>query len=63
MIDNEQKESPLELYVIDEIHEHTIYETIRKYAVDKATFQKYFPDWNLKDNSKPKLKPKQKRHD
>ena len=60
-MNNEQKESPLELYVIDEIHEHTIYDTIRKYAVDKETFQKYFPNWKYGNNSKPKLYPKRKK--
>jgi hypothetical protein len=60
-MNNEQKESPLELYVIDEIHEHTYYDTIRKYAVDKQTFKKYFPNWNYNNNSKPKLYPKRKK--
>ena len=63
MMNKEQKESPVELYVIDTVHEYTSYDTIRKYAVDKESFEKYFPNWNHKSNSKPRLRPKRKRHD
>ena len=47
-----EKENPVEVYVIDTIHEQTIYNTTRKYAVDKDTFKKYFPNWNIKTGSK-----------
>lgn len=62
-MDNGQEQSFLNLYVIDEIHEHTYYDTIRKYAVDKPTFERYFPNWNHNGNSKQKLQPRRKRHD
>ena len=61
MTDNEQKESFLELYVLDTMHEHTIFDRIRRLAVDKTTFEKYFPNWKHKGNSKPKLQPKRKK--
>jgi len=61
MIEKGQQQGGIDLYVIDTIHEHTTYDTIRRYAVDKATFQRYFPNWNYKNNSKPRLQPKRKK--
>jgi hypothetical protein len=45
MTNREQKQGAIDLYVIDSVHEQTIYNTIRSFAVDKSTFEKYFPDW------------------
>jgi hypothetical protein len=63
MTDRGQKQNGIELYVIDTVHEHTIYDVIRQYAVDRETFEKYFPDWTYKNNSKQRLQPKRKRND
>ena len=59
----EENEDNLELYVLDTVIERTTYDTIHRYAIDKETFNQYFPNWNVKSNSKPKLQAKRKRHD
>jgi|GEM_PF-2980793 len=59
--EKEQKMKNLKLYQIDEMRERVIFDTVYKYVVDKATFKKYFPNWNDDDKSKPKLKPKRKK--
>ncbi|MDR2146474.1 MAG: hypothetical protein LBE91_08465 [Tannerella sp.] len=61
MRDKEQQQDGIDLYVIDTVHEQTVYNTIRSLAVDRATFEKYFPDWKHKHNSKQRLRPKQKK--
>ena len=61
MTDNEQKESFVDLYVLDTVHEHTIFDRICRLAVDKSILEKYFPDWKHKGNSKHKLQPKHKK--
>jgi hypothetical protein len=55
MKDKEEQQGGIDLYVIDTVHEQTVYNTIRSFAVDKATFEKYFPDWKYKNNSKSRL--------
>jgi len=61
MTENRQKQSGIDLYVIDTVHEHTTYDVFRRYAVDKETFERYFPDWNYKSDSKPRLQPRRKK--
>ena len=63
MTEKDRKQGEIELYILDTVHEHTTYDVIRSLAVDKETFKKYFPDWYYKNNSKPRLQPKKKRHD
>jgi hypothetical protein len=55
MKDREQKQGDIDLYVIDTVQEQIFYDVVRRVAVDKATFEKYFPDWKYKNNSRPKL--------
>jgi len=57
----QEDKDALELYVIDTVHEHKSYDIFHKYAIDKETFNRYFPDWEYKNSSKPKLKPKRKK--
>ncbi|MDL2212920.1 hypothetical protein LJC72_05810 [Bacteroides sp. OttesenSCG-928-D19] len=59
--EKEQDIANLKLYVIDEVCERTIHDTVYRYVVDKNTFEKYFPDWNRNNKEKPKLQPKQKK--
>ena len=61
MKDKEHKQGGIDLYVIDTVHEQTIYDIVRRFAVDKDTFEKYFLNWNHKGNTKPKLQPKRKK--
>ena len=59
--EKEQKQQALELYEVTNFHERTVYDTVYKYIVDKATIQKYFPNWDINNNSTPKLQPKRKK--
>ena len=59
--EKEQNQPITDFYVIDTLHERTVYDTVYKYVVDRDTLKKYFPNWDIQGNSKPKLQPKRKK--
>ena len=56
-----EKKQGVELFAIDEVCERTIHDVVYRYVVDRKTFEKYFPNWNYNNESKPKLQAKRKK--
>ena len=56
-----EKKQDAELFAIDEVCERTIHDVVYRYVVDRKTLDKYFPNWNCNNESKPKLQPKRKK--
>ena len=45
--EREQNQPITDFYIIDTLHERTVYDTVYKYVMDSDTFKKYFPNWDI----------------